>query len=210
MNDKPLLTKKYSINSGLYENAFVTFQKKFVYPRNWIMTAVFAAIAVYNLITFIKDTTTAGIIFVLICAACIVSIWASPFKIRRNLMKAINDFVVNDIYEMELHEDKIFIRTLPNDNPEQVETEPETNKNISETTEEEDFFATPVDNPEVQQTEIRFDNSTLRIIEKNDYYMLYLMKSIFYVIPKKDFSNDEINAISQLFSGKLAKNYTKK
>ena len=48
-------------------------------------------------------------------------------------------------------------------------------------------------------TEITFGTG-VKIHEFADYFMVYIVKQNFYVIPKKDFSESEIKQLGEVFS----------
>ena len=51
---------------------------------------------------------------------------------------------------------------------------------------------------DIPPTEIFFEDR-VKIHEFAEYFMVYLVKRNFYVIPKKDFSEDEIETLKKLF-----------
>ena len=67
--------------------------------------------------------------------------------------------------------------------------------------EEDDFFAeteelTPAG---TVKTVIDFKLDNVRILEKKDYYIIYLVKRMFYVVPKNIFSEDELKVVTDSF-----------
>ena len=48
-------------------------------------------------------------------------------------------------------------------------------------------------------TEITFGRG-VRLLEYPEFFMIYLIRANFYVIPKKDFSEAEIKQLSELFA----------
>ena len=60
------------------------------------------------------------------------------------------------------------------------------------------FPEEPAEREPVPPTEIPFGMG-LKLLEYPDYFMAYIVKQNFYVIPKKDFSEDEILQLRKLF-----------
>ena len=56
----------------------------------------------------------------------------------------------------------------------------------------------PEQNDPVEDTEITF-GPDVKIHDFPEYFMVYLVKRNFYVIPKKDFADDEIETLKKLF-----------
>ena len=55
MNEKPLVSKDYSISLEMFGNAFKDFQKKFTYPKNILMTCAFSLIGLSYIPYLFKD-----------------------------------------------------------------------------------------------------------------------------------------------------------
>ena len=53
----------------------------------------------------------------------------------------------------------------------------------------------PDDASQVIESSKLFFNKGLRIVEKNNFFMLYQVREMFYVVPKSNFSEDEINIL---------------
>ena len=50
----------------------------------------------------------------------------------------------------------------------------------------------------IEDTEITF-GPDVKILDFPDYFMVYLVKRNFYIIPKKDFSADETETLKKIF-----------
>ena len=55
----------------------------------------------------------------------------------------------------------------------------------------------------IDKTIINLKIDNVKIIEKKEYFIIYLIKNMFYVLPKENFSSDEINLIKENFSNNL-------
>ncbi len=207
MKEKPVLSREYSISKNMFGDAFKDFQRKFAYPKNFVMTGVFAVIAVIYVIALIKNpenSTCAMLIFICICL--IFGMWLNVLNARRKLMTAI-DGIDEDIYSFELYEDKVIIGTRDSDikkesddgdsaeNPDNIVSDSNNN------TDEDDFFA-PVDevkNDEIPKTVINFSDSDIRVLEKKNFFIIYILKHMFYVVPKNAFNDEETGKMKECF-----------
>ena len=203
--ETPLLTRSYHIPLAMYDDAFVRFQKKFVYPTNIIMTIVLLGIAGVYVHAALKDPSqTLAYLLVVVCLALILVRWYRTFKLRRAVHDALKD-VETDLYEMKLCKDGIIIRTedAPDPKPqaaEEIQPEPE---QLSEDQDGSGFHQifpdTPAEPEEpIAPTEILFGNN-VKILDYPEYFMVYILKQNFYVIPKKDFSESEQKQMKELF-----------
>ena len=211
MNEKPALQREYHIPLPMFQEAFRSFQKKYVFPKNAFLSVILAAIAGVYIHAAIKDNTqTMAYILIVICLAMIVTLWYRPLKIRGSLAEALKE-LENDIYELKLYDDKLTIRTEDAPKPAEAneteepaaQTEPESAAAESETEEgfQKLFPETPAnaDAPEqIPPTEIYLD-SNVKFHEYDTYFIVYLVKQNFYVIPKKDFSESEIGQLRAAF-----------
>lgn len=184
--NKVVAVLNYTITVNEYEAAFREFQKKYVYPKSYVMTAGFAIILVVYIWQLIKDPSYQIAWFLSIVSLfSIVFMWYNPHKIRKNLIKSIQH-IKDDRYTTEISESGIKISV------EIAETD-ETNEDVEI---EPTFISYELDNPE--------------IIENNEMFIVYLKKRMFYVIPKRDIDDGERKILTDVFSGKLGKRYFKK
>jgi hypothetical protein len=117
----------------------------------------------------------------------------------------------DDRYKITLLDTYIEISTLqsPSDSDEKPEPQKiQESAENSESPENCDVFDTsessggssdenifPDDASQVIESSKLFFNKGLRIVEKNNFFMLYQVREMFYVVPKSNFSEDEINIL---------------
>lgn len=200
---KPLLSRSYHIPLAMFDDAFRTFQKKYVFPQNILLTVVLLAVAGVYVQAVIKDNTqTLGYLLIVMCIAIILVRWYRTFKLRRAVHEALKE-IESDTYELNVYEDGITVRTedaapaepaLPAEEMPAPAEEPEPEGNGFRPL----FPEEPVDSEPIPATEIAF-GSGVKIHEFADYFMVYIVKQNFYVIPKKDFSADEISQMQKIF-----------
>lgn len=204
MSEKPSMTRKYHIPLDMFMEAFKAFQKKYVYPQNTALSACLLAIAGVYAHAVIKDNTkTFFYLIIVFCIAFVMSVWYRTLKMRRSLRDALKE-IENDTYEMKLYSDKLTIRTEDAPPPAEDTAEPEEapEESVQEQSGEgfQQIFpekpAEPVQS--IPPTEIFFEDR-VKFHEFADFFMIYLVKRNFYLLPKKDFSEDEITQLRKAF-----------
>ena len=200
---KPILTRSYHIPLSMFDDAFRAFQKKYVYPQNLLLTIVLLAIAGVYVHAALKDNTqTLAYLLIVACIAIILVRWYRTFKLRRSVHEALKD-VEQDTYELSVYDEGLVIRTKDAPKPAEEErpAEPEQEKAPEEKQEngfQQLFPEEPADREPVPPTELPFGTG-LKLLEFPEYFMAYVVKQNFYVIPKKDFSDDETEKLRQVF-----------
>ncbi len=223
-----MLERSYHIRMELFKKAFIAFQKRFVYPRNWLLTAILAAVALVYLDSVTQNPSNYLAMFLLVaCIAMIAVLWFNPRKIRRNLFDSLQE-LENDIYHVCFYENSMTIST--EDMP--VLTDAKEKNDVS--TLEDDIYA--AENPKdeeaaengedlngfqplfegeappvpqhdvIEPTVIRF-HKNVKVIEYSEYFMVYLVKQMFYVIPKEAFTEDELIRLRCIFTDSLAERF---
>ena len=207
MTEKPMLKRSYHIPLEMFMEAFRAFQRKYIFPFNIVYTVILLAVAgVYVRSAILDSSKTFAYVVVVFCLAFILSIWYKMLKLRRSLREALKE-IENDVYEVQLFSDKLTIRTEDAPAPDEESAEPEdkpAEEVPAEETEGSDGFqqifpekpAEPVQS--IPPTEIYFDDR-VKFHEFAEFFMVYMVKQNFYVIPKKDFSEDELTTIRQAF-----------
>lgn len=198
MEEEIILERRYSIPYEMFGKAFDSFQKRFVYPRNNIIAVILLIAAAANIYSIIKGNgSTMGYVLVLACVALAFVNWYNPRKLRKNLMESIKG-IEGDVYRLRLMPDKLVIGTVLE--PESAEPKPK-----------EEYEAVFEDTPAPEQiadSEIYLTKDVF-VMDKPDFIMVYLKRAMFYVIPKKDFSEEEVTLMQLHFQKQLEKNYRK-
>lgn len=194
MEDEALVKKRYSIPYELFGEAFTVFQKKFVFPRNRIMSVLLLILAAGNVLNIMYGKgETIGYVLVLVCIALAFINWYNPRKLKRNLMESVKG-IENDVYTLTIYPERIVIGTV---------LEPEKEKEPEEY--EEVFGEIPV-KEDIADTEI-YLNKNVKVIERKNFFMIYIKKSMFYVVPKEPLTQEEIEIMNLLFQKQLDKNF---
>ena len=178
---------RYTITVDDYDKAFHEVQKKFEFGRNTIFTVLVGIIGILNLITAIQKypDNNNNVMLVAICLAFIAILWVMPFKRRKTLREALST-IEDDSYETEIYDDKIKICVVPKINP-------ETNEPF-----------------EVSPKIIFYETDLPYVIEIPDEFIIYIKKQMFYVIPKRFISEEQIETLRKEFSEKAKKFYPQK
>lgn len=194
MEDEALVKKRYSIPYELFGEAFTVFQKKFVFPRNRIMSVLLLIFAAGNVLNIMYGNgETIGYVLVLVCIALAFINWYNPRKLKRNLMESVKG-IENDVYTLTIYPERIVIGTV---------LEPEKEKEPEEY--EEVFGEIPV-KEDIADTEI-YLNKNVKVIERKNFFMIYIKKSMFYVVPKEPLTQEEIEIMNLHFQKQLDKNF---
>ena len=194
MEDEVLVKKRYSIPYELFGEAFTVFQKKFVFPRNRIMSVLLLILAAGNVLNIMYGKgETIGYVLVLVCIALAFINWYNPRKLKRNLMESVKG-IENDVYTLTIYPERIVIGTV---------LEPEKEKEPEEY--EEVFGEIPV-KEDIADTEI-YLNKNVKVIERKNFFMIYIKKSMFYVVPKEPLTQEEIEIMNLHFQKQLDKNF---
>ncbi|MBQ8078691.1 MAG: YcxB family protein [Oscillospiraceae bacterium] len=187
-----LLEKQYKIPFALFREAFIAFQKKFVFPRNYAIMAVFLIVAGIYSYFVVNGSDQQRPIYCMIVVFCIVMCamqWYNPRKIRRNLLEGVRE-IEEDRYRLRIYPGYLEIGTMlePEDS-----TAQETDA-LFDDEPEEDFSGTRI-----------YYNKGLHVHEYDSFLMIYQNKTMFYVIPKSVFTQEELGLLRQHFSNALGK-----
>ena len=197
MEEKNLLMEKqYKIPFDMFRNAFIAFQRKFVYPRTYAVMGVLAVvIGVYAyFIVYGGENVNRGMycMIILFCAVLMALQWVNPRKIRIKLMEGVRE-IEDDEYRLRIYPEYLEIGTmLPSEDAAQSETDA-----LFEDEPEEDFSGTRI-----------HYNKGMHVTEYPAFFMIYQQKTMFYVVPKAAFSEEELEILRVHFSKRLEKTFT--
>ena len=212
-SETKLLERSYHIPLAMFDDAFRQFQKKFVVPMNFVVTVILLVLAgdfVYGAVK--EPTNTVAYLLVTICVALVLVRWYRMFKLRRSVHEALKE-IEGDRYDLTVYEEGVVIRTEAPTVMEAAEAElsDETQSDEQKPAEEAEkqtesggfqqlFPEEPAEAEDAPPpTEIYFGRG-VKLLEYPEYFMVYLVRANFYVIPKKDFSENEIQQLSELFA----------
>ena len=188
MEENYRLEMEYKVPAKLFSEAYLEFQKKFVYPKSRIFTALFAVIAVAVLIfgaTVMNDATDNKKYFTYLAfmAACALAMreWYNPRKRRRNITESVRT-LGEPVYRIGIADKFVDISTVSDD--------------LGDLTEEEKENALDADPlPEKTRLEI---NENFQLLEYSSFFLLMPGKEMLYILPKDGFSEEELKTVREI------------
>lgn len=184
--ENALTIVEYDVRGSEERDAFIAFQKRYVYKQNIIKTVAFALVAVLFMIRLIFDPTNVLYwVCLAVCLAAIAVFWYNPVRIRRTIMDSIKP-LADDRYVLKLYEDKLTIETIL---PEDDRLDDEGNE------------------IKIKPTEISFRDIGLKVLEKHAMFVLFLRKESIYVLPKRCMEEYQVNIIKSTLSEQLGEDY---
>ena len=180
----PLTSFEYNVKNEEEEEAFTIFQKKYVYKRNWIITGLFAVVALMFVFSIVKDPSVyINWVLCFVCLVMIFTTWFNTFRIKKYLMKALSS-LEDDKYRFTLYDDCFKIETVFTEEEQQAE----------------DF--TPV-KPRI----VRFEDISLNIIENARLFIIILRKETIYVLAKRVIDETDRDLIRSKLKEVLGEDY---
>ncbi len=167
-----LCSFEFNVKNTEEDEAFLAFQKKYVYKKNIIKSVGFGLLAVGFAVSAYRDPSVAfNYILTGICLAAIVAIWYNMKHIRKSLMEALK-MLEDDRYIFTLYQDRFVIETIVTE----------------EEKAEEDFTPIP---PQA----VELSDNALDVEEQEDKFILIIKKETIYVLPKRCMNNEQIKAV---------------
>jgi hypothetical protein len=186
MEENYRLEKEYKIPYETFKEAYTLFQKKNVYPKSYLFMGLFIVIAIIYIAAAVKDPTNKlAYVLIFLSLALAAREWYNPRKIRRSILDTIKSENLEDVvYKISVGDEYVDISTLPQENVENFDVSPEENDDAQDE-----------NPPEASRIPI---NSDLSVQEYEKFFLLHIRKSMFYVVPKDNFSEDELEIIRNL------------
>ena len=181
---EPVVSFEYDVKNDEEERAFLTFQKKYVYRHNWIVTAAFGAAALLFLISIFKYPD--GYLNYVLCflsLSVIFITWYNTRRIRKYLIKALKN-LEDDKYIFTLYDDSFKIETIMTEEEKAAE----------------DFEPIP---PRI----VNFSDISLNVIENDEMFIIILKKETIYVLAKRVMNDEQIKILRSEFSNLLGEDF---
>ena len=188
MEENYRLEKEYKVSADLFSEAYLEFQKKYIYPKSYIFMAVFAAIAAVILIFGIIAMNDASknqkyltyLAFFMACAFAMRE-WYNPKKKRRSLTDSVRT-LGEPVYKIGISDKYVDISTVSDDLSDFSEEE----KNESEETD-----------PLPEKTRINIDEN-FQLLEYEKFFLILSGKEMIYILPKEGFSETELKTVRDI------------
>ncbi|MBQ8623276.1 MAG: hypothetical protein IJ424_02725 [Oscillospiraceae bacterium] len=173
-----------------YDLYFNLFTKKTTYIK--------AAIFVVPLILFIEQVIrdpkfTVGWVCIAACVMMIVSAFISNKLERKNIANAL-DAIKDDIYILNLFDDRLTVKTIVNESPENLEYD-------------ENGELKPL--PEIPESVCEFSEKTLKVYETEKIIGLFSRRGSFF-IPKAGLDENELNVVTSTLKEAVGSKYFEK
>lgn len=185
----PKLSVTYDIKNTEEEEAFISFQKKYILKSSILKTIAFGILAILFIYQIINspDNFASWLCFI-VCLAVIFIVWYNPIKIRRTLMESLKP-LEDDKYIFKLYENKFSIETI-----------------ISQE-EIDEAIAEGEEPAQIPPRIVDFSDTGLSVLEKENMFVIFLKKESIYVIPKRCLTESEIKEISFVFDQNLGDDF---
>ena len=185
MEENYKLEKEYKVPAALFSEAYLAFQKKYIYPKSCIYMAIFAAIALVRLIFGILSMNDASdkqkyLTYLAILMACAFAFreWYNPKKKRRSLTESVKA-LGEPVYKIGIADNYVDISTVSDDLEDLSDEE-------SSEAEEED--------PLPEKTRINTDEN-YQLLEYDGFFLILSGKEKIYILPKEGFSEEELKTV---------------
>lgn len=179
------LEKEYKISFELFREAYLAFQKKFVYPKSYVVMGIFLLLAVNFIAAAVKDPSNYLVyLLISVCIALAAREWYNPRKLRSNLSDVMRE-IGEPLYKIGIGDNFVDISTIE-----------EPDRDISE--------ETAVDIPDEidplpEKTRINIDEK-FKVIEYDRFFLIFSGREMFYILPKEGFDETELELIRSLHS----------
>lgn len=173
------LEKTYKIPADIYREGYREYQKKYVYPKSYVFMGLFLVLAANFVYGAVKapDNFLAYLLIV-VCLAMAFREWYNPRKMRNAVMESVHE-MGDPLYRLTVTDDVLEFSTVQN-----------------EIVENSDPDSIEPDAPP-EPTRISRDQD-LKILEYDRFFLAVYGKIMFYIIPKADFSEDEMKMIREI------------
>lgn len=189
MEENYILEKEYKIPPEMFEKAYRTYQRKFVYKKSYIFMGLFLILAADFVYAAVKQPDNTLIyLLIVVCLAFAFREWHNPRFIRRRLVETVRD-MGETVYKIGIGDGFVDISTVDY-GTEMIDSDEE-----SEESPEEDYGdITDETDPFPEKTRINTEND-YRILEYDDFFLLMQDKKVFYILPKTGFSEEELETV---------------
>ena len=189
MEERYKLEKEYSISANTFREGYLAFQKKYIYVKSYIFMGIFTLLAADFIYAAVKDPKNYfAYLLIVICLSLAFREWYNPRKIRRSLVDTVKE-LGEPVYKIGVGESFVDISTVSvPDGIEEETGEGETEPDESSVSEESDL-------PE--PTRIPADEK-MNILEYDEFFLLIYGKAVFYIIPKENFEEKELEVIRNI------------
>lgn len=203
MEEKYTLEKEYAVSPDIFDKAYKSYQKKFVYLKSYIFMGIFLLLAADFIWAAAKNPgNTLVYLLIVVCIALAFREWHNPRFIRRRLYETVRD-MGKVVYKIGVGDGFIDISTVDDGTSGDDEDgeDGDSGKNAEEASAENAEDTEENDDISPEAEELMPEKSRLNtkenysLLEYDEYFLLMQGKEIFYILPKAGFSEDELEII---------------
>ena len=189
MKENYILEKEYSISANTFREGYLAFQKKYIYVKSYIFMGIFTLLSADFIYAAVKDPKNYfAYLLIVICLSLAFREWYNPRKIRRNLVETVQE-LGEPVYKISVGDGFVDIATVSV--PDGIEEETGENETEEDTSGEQEGSDLP------EPTRIPTDEK-MNILEYDEFVLLIYGKAVFYIIPKENFEEKELEVIRNI------------
>ncbi len=203
MEENYTLEKEYAVSPDIFDKAYKSYQKKFVYLKSYIFMGIFLLLAADFIWAAAKNPgNTLVYLLIVVCIALAFREWHNPRFIRRRLYEIVRD-MGKVVYKIGVGDGFIDISTVDDGTSGDDEDgeDGDSGKNAEEASAENAEDTEENDDISPEAEELMPEKSRLNtkenysLLEYDEYFLLMQGKEVFYILPKAGFSEDELEII---------------
>lgn len=203
MEENYTLEKEYAVSPDIFDKAYKSYQKKFVYLKSYIFMGIFLLLAADFIWAAVKNPgNTLVYLLIVVCIALAFREWHNPRFIRRRLYETVRD-MGKVVYKIGVGDGFIDISTVDDGTSGDDEDgeDGDSGKNAEEASAENAEDTEENDDISPETEELMPEKSRLNtkenysLLEYDEYFLLMQGKEVFYILPKAGFSEDELEII---------------
>lgn len=173
------LEREYTIPFEIFREGYTAFQKKFVFPQANVTATAFIILAGVFVASIIQDSSQYfAYLLAMVCLAMAVRQWYNPRKLRRNLFESFQT-MEQTVYKISVGNSYADISTV--------------SAQETEESEDEEYESEPL--PE--KSRIPFDEN-FSMLEYEKFFLMFSGKTVFYIVPKENFPENELEILRNL------------
>ncbi len=174
------LTAPYRINYDLHEEAYRTYQKRFIFPKNRFLQLILLLLAVdFGWHGAKNPDEPMYYMLLIICVSLMMILWYNPRKMRRNVLDMVRTYQ-EDAYQFSMNEECITFRMV-------------SEEGIPD-----------------QEPSVLYYTKALRVIEKQDFFLICEGRKLYYVLPKYALYDNQAIVVRETFEENLGRRFRSK
>ncbi len=191
MEENYRLEKEYTVSPEIFEKAYKSYQKKFVYLKSYIFMGIFLILAADFVYAAVKNPdNTIVYLLIVACLAFAFREWNNPRFVRRRLVETVTE-MGEVVYRIGVGDGFIDISTVDDGTSGDDEAEQPENEGSEENPED-----IPPEAEDIMPEKSRLNTKeNYSLLEYDEYFLLMQGKEVFYILPKAGFSEDELEII---------------